>query len=80
MYKKNMFQHYLAFIALLLMELNYGLWYSHMIRHGMTHMPDDNIYEKFQFDSLVLGSLKLTQNIGSALTFFPASDVQKITL
>ena len=31
MYKKNMLQHYLAFIALLLMELNYGLWYSHMI-------------------------------------------------
>ena len=26
-------QHYMAFIWLLLMELNYGLWYSHMINH-----------------------------------------------
>ena len=36
MYKKNMLKHYLTFIALLLMELNYGLQYSHMISFLMT--------------------------------------------
>ena len=31
--QQNMRQHYSAFISLLLMELNYGLWYSQMINH-----------------------------------------------
>ena len=56
MYKKNMLQHYLAFIALLLMELIYGLWYSHMINTVMIAHLGTN-YETIQVNMLHVSKL-----------------------
>ena len=63
MYKKNMLQHYLAFISLLLMELNYGLWFSHSYfifmptYHCIPLLKENPLNNYFNWNSLISQSI-----------------------